>query len=420
MGFNGKVSALKKAWRAAAADLDLNLVDAKRRITLAKASWANADFAPMRKNIARLMAGAPAFFKAHDYGWALKRRAYDFSSEPLNQLLILQAASALHRHLDPDLVDETRFDGLAARMLASQTIDEVSPRALPSRSGWRFVTIPFGWDDFAIFSLIGLVRFLGLERNMTLREAAALGAGELERAAETGWRGAELLWNSLASKAAVSVIPFEDMDVWEAHGILANALSGIGGAYAHGYAVEENVLAGVLWRAATNYAAAHEVGHHVMRDGAAATPLDVEKTADRLAYAALWDIDGANAAVMPLASNATGACFVSGLCFFLCLFMETYTSRAMDVARGRAPDADATAGLKERFKAWWSYTEQLARSAAEREDLLFDPVDYQGLTRLHQSAFHYLDQYSHWIERKLPAVLDIAREKLPAPAPRGF
>lgn len=420
MGFDGKVSALKKAWRAAATDLDLNLVDEKRRITLAKASWANADFAPMRKNIARLMAGAPAFFKAHDYGWALKRRAYDFSSESLNQLLILQAASALHRHLDPDLVDETRFDGLAARMLASQTIDEVSPRALPSRSGWRFVTIPFGWDDFAIFSLIGLVRFLGLERNMTLREAAALGAGELERAVETGWRGAEPLWNSLASKAAVSVIPFEDKDVWETHGILANALSGIGGAYAHGYAVEENVLAGVLWRAATNYAAAHEVGHHVMRDGAAATLLDVEKAADRLAYAALWDIDGANAAVLPLASNATGACFVSGLCFFLCLFMEAYTSRAMDAARGRAPDADATAGLKERFKAWWSYTDQLARSAAERDDLSFDPVDYQGLTRLHKSAFHYLDQYSHWIERKLPVVLDIAREKLPAPAPRGF
>lgn len=93
-------------------------------------------------NIAKDLQAQPWLVEQAGYEWALDRTAYRFAQEALNQSRVLNALGGLVRPQDA----KASASGIAARQYLRWRIEDSEPHCV-HHADWRFVVLPFGWDN---------------------------------------------------------------------------------------------------------------------------------------------------------------------------------------------------------------------------------------------------------------------------------
>jgi hypothetical protein len=109
---------------------------------LERMAFIPGSFESILSNIAKDLQAQPWLVEEADYEWALDRTAYRFAQEALNQSRVLNALGGLVRPQDPKAL----ASGIAARQYLRWRIEDAEPH-FARHADWRFVVLPFGWDN---------------------------------------------------------------------------------------------------------------------------------------------------------------------------------------------------------------------------------------------------------------------------------
>jgi hypothetical protein len=110
-------------------------------------------FASVFGNLARDLAAQPWLAEEAGYSWVTERGAYRFAAEALNQSRVLNALGGL---IDAeDRVQRRAAAGIVARQALAWRVEDAEPYC--HRAGpWRFVVLPFGWDNVISLMILAL------------------------------------------------------------------------------------------------------------------------------------------------------------------------------------------------------------------------------------------------------------------------
>lgn len=161
---------LDQAWRRLAPRYDPSVRYPFIETFHSEQAWGAVSFDSLHTNLSLALERAPWLRTQAGYAWVLLREAFRFPAEALNQMRVLQTLAAFG---DQPGFSRATMTRIAVRETTRFNMRQSGPRA-DGAGGWKFVVVPFGWDNFVMLSLRA---FMGHARQIGTR-SAVLNAGE--------------------------------------------------------------------------------------------------------------------------------------------------------------------------------------------------------------------------------------------------
>lgn len=326
------------------------------------------------QNLARLFEEEEAFFRGHDYRWALAPDAYFINMESqYQQRMLAMLADWWTNYRDRNAVDQDRLQRLVVRLIYTFDLRTATPLALVGGTGPRFILVPLGFIELILL---------------------------IFRAAAASDKSHDALCKSLVCKAIAGALLDEPEDTRQLRlmeRVLPQAVASLTDSFQYGDGVEwEAAEAGASW-AVVDFILLHECGHFVFNHA----PEDLnnylksEMQADMFALQAYAMSAGRRANLLAEAPNMVSmAAFGGPDCFMAAMIAWEQINLSLwrHLAALGNPSAntkclqsaDNIEKLSERFKSLELLVHQLGAPLIDEGAI--SPEDYSAYLRLKDSV----------------------------------
>ncbi len=406
---------LSEAWYVRAASFDQKIADPEVREFLATHSWNDHNFSLQLKGLNRCLALGHELGLDWSYDWVLSRHAYDFTTEPVYQYLILYSLIGMWKDLPPGSRAPELLSAISARQTDGWVFSQARAEPVGAAVDIGWVQVPFAWDDFLKTAIDGWLAAADVDRQLPLSAICSVMASKTVTdldftAAIPYWRS--LIAKSLAGTPSLKVRHLHESE-WVTHLCRRHPLLQTEILHQQSFPAPDTGL--TLAHLAMAYTVAHETAHIIQErcgqafsDGVVGAA-DRERDADLRAMGALWNAPDALRSEERAGQPFQQLWFSSGLMFHVGLLISANVRRPVEahvLQRGEVAQSLA-AQARERLSAWGHLASRLADSLARQGDTEV-AGNFQQVIGLLPSLVAYCNALLDFGNATVPAAIDEA------------